>query len=88
MSRDEVGEYEAEDIRKIVGRILQDLGNPEPPLKLSQVRALLELNIGYYSTANTTLLQDVGQPAGRTSQRQRFPKRGRRITLVHPQAPN
>jgi Zn-dependent peptidase ImmA (M78 family) len=59
MSRDEVGEYEAEDIRKIVARILQDLGNPEPPLKLSQVRALLELNIGYYSTANTTLLQDV-----------------------------
>lgn len=54
-----VGEYEADDIRKIVARILSDLGNPEPPLNLSQVRALLELNLGYYSTANTTLLQDV-----------------------------
>lgn len=54
-----VGEYEADDIRKIVTRILKDLGNPEPPLSLPHVRALLDLNIGYYSTANTTLLQDV-----------------------------
>lgn len=54
-----VGEYEADDIRKIVERILKDLGNPEPPLSLPQVRALLDLNIGYYSTANTTLLQDI-----------------------------
>lgn len=59
MSSEGVGEYEADDIRKIVARILSDLGNPEPPLKLPQVRALLKLNIGYYSTANTTLLQDV-----------------------------
>ncbi len=54
-----VGEYEADDIRKIVTRILRDLGNPEPPLNLAHLRALLDLNIGYYSTANTTLLQDV-----------------------------
>jgi hypothetical protein len=56
---EEVGTYEAEDIRKIVARLLRDLGDPEPPLKLPQVRALLNLDIGYYSTANTTLLQDV-----------------------------
>lgn len=59
MSGEGVGDYEADDIRKIVSRILSDLGNPEPPLKLPEVRALLGLNLGYYSTANTTLLQDV-----------------------------
>jgi len=59
MINEGIGEYEADDIRKIVTRILQDLGNPEPPLSLAHVRALLDLNIGYYSTANTTLLQDV-----------------------------
>ena len=59
MSAEGVGDYEAEDIRSIVSRILKDLGDPEPPLNLAQVRALLDLNIGYYSTANTTLLQDV-----------------------------
>ncbi|WP_315731536.1 MULTISPECIES: DUF955 domain-containing protein [unclassified Bradyrhizobium] len=59
MIGDGVGEYEAEDIRKIVTRILRDLGDPEPPLNLSNVRVLLDLNLGYYSTADTTLLQDV-----------------------------
>ncbi len=59
MSVDGVGDYEAEDIRAIVSRILKDLGDPEPPLNLAQVRTLLDLNVGYYSTANTTLLQDV-----------------------------
>lgn len=54
-----VGEYEAEDIRKIVTRVLRDLGNPEPPLRMEEVRQLLELNIGYYSSTNTTLLQEV-----------------------------
>lgn len=54
-----VGAYEAEDIRRIVGKILRDLGDPEPPLRLADVRTLLELDLGYYSSANTTLLQDV-----------------------------
>src|SRR5258706_7416046 len=59
MGGEGVGDYEAEDIRNIVARILNDLGDPEPPLKLPEVRALLDLSLGYYSTANTTLLQDV-----------------------------
>jgi hypothetical protein len=59
MSVEGVGDFEADDIRKIISRVLRDLGSPEPPLNLSQVRALLNLNIGYYSTANTTLLQDI-----------------------------
>src|SRR4029434_10450820 len=32
-----------------VARILRELGNPEPPLKLADVRALLQLNLGYFS---------------------------------------
>lgn len=55
----EVGQYEAEDIREVVQRILRDLGNPEPPLDLVQVRALLELDLAYYSTADTSLLQEL-----------------------------
>lgn len=54
-----MGKYEADDIRKIVARILRDLGDPEPPLNLAHLRALLDLNLGYYSTADTSLLQDV-----------------------------
>tara|TARA_R110000824_G_scaffold167353_5_gene344311 strand:+ start:929 stop:1864 length:936 start_codon:yes stop_codon:yes gene_type:complete len=54
-----VGKHEAEDIRLIVEKVIRDLGNPEPPLKLDQVRDLLQLNLGYYSTAKTSLLQDV-----------------------------
>lgn len=54
-----VGEYESQDIRAVVDRILRDLDNPEPPLNLNQVRYLLKLDIGYYSSTNTTLLQDI-----------------------------
>lgn len=55
----DVGSYEAEDIRKIVDRLLRDLGNPEPPLDLAQVRSLFELNLRYYSTADPSFLQEV-----------------------------
>lgn len=55
----DVGAYEADDIRKIVDRLLRDLGNPEPPLDLAQVRALFELNLRYYSTADPGFLQEV-----------------------------
>ena len=55
----DVGSYEADDIRKIVDRVLRDLGNPEPPLDLAQVRSLFELNLRYYSTADPSFLQEV-----------------------------
>lgn len=48
----EVGDYEAEDIRRQVQRLLRDLGNPEPPIVLSQVRAQLQLDRRYYSSAD------------------------------------
>lgn len=55
----EVGEFEAQDIRDVIAKILRDLGNPEPPLNLEQVRALLKLDLGYYSTADTSLVQEL-----------------------------
>lgn len=41
-----------------VEKILKDLGNPPPPLNLEDVRALLRLDLQYYSTANTGWLQE------------------------------
>jgi len=55
----DVGAYEADDIRKIVDRVLRDLGNPEPPLNLAQVRALYELDLRYYSVADPGFLQEM-----------------------------
>lgn len=54
-----VGEHEASDIRALVTRVLNDLGSPEPPLSLDMVRELLKLDLKYYSTSNTSFLQDV-----------------------------
>jgi hypothetical protein len=41
-----------------VEKILKDLGNPEPPLNLEDVRALLKLDLRYYSTTDTSWLQE------------------------------
>jgi hypothetical protein len=45
--------------RDQITRIIDDLGNPEPPLALPQVRELLRLDLRYYSSANTTYIHDV-----------------------------
>ena len=55
----EIGEYEGEDIRKQVDRLLRDVGNPEPPISLDDVRALLNLDRKYYNTADPGLLDEV-----------------------------
>lgn len=49
----------AADIDSRIERILQDLGNPEPPLTLETVRELLRLDFGYYSVNNPGLLQET-----------------------------
>ena len=54
-----IGVEEASDIQAQVGRILSDLGRPEPPLSLLAVRELLKLDLGYYSSSDTTLVDDV-----------------------------
>lgn len=42
-----------------VAKVLRDLGNPEPPLRLEVVRDLLKLDRQYYSTSDEGVLQEV-----------------------------
>lgn len=48
----------AESIDKQVRKILRDLGNPRPPLRMEHVLALLSLDRQYYSATNTSWLQE------------------------------
>lgn len=43
---------EAKAIESRVDRLLVDLGRPEPPVSLAQVRAIQKLDVRYYSIAN------------------------------------
>lgn len=47
------------DIDERIERVLKDLGNPEPPLRLEDVRKQLKLDFGYYSASDPGLLQDT-----------------------------
>ena len=49
----------AADIEELVARLLRDLGNPEPPLRLEDVRALQKLDLTYYSKADLNLLDEI-----------------------------
>lgn len=42
-----------------VDKILRDLGNPEPPLQLENVRELLRLHVSYYRTDDDNLLKEI-----------------------------
>ena len=59
MGRELVGDHETHDIEAQLNRILNDLGNPEPPLSLPQVRKLLKLDLKYYSATNTDHIQEI-----------------------------
>lgn len=54
-----VGDREAQDIRRQVGKVLRDIGNPEPPLRLELVRDRLGLDRQYYSVADTSFVRDT-----------------------------
>jgi hypothetical protein len=41
-----------------ISKILRGLGNPEPPLDLAQVRTLLRLDVGYYSSTDDSALRE------------------------------
>lgn len=45
-------------IDKRIDRILNDLGDPEPPLRLDEVRELLRLDLRYYSSTDHSWLQE------------------------------
>lgn len=52
-------EREAADIRTQVKKILNGLGNPEPPLDLRLVRELLKLDRQFYSTTDDGVLREM-----------------------------
>lgn len=55
----EVGPYEKREIDAQVARILRDLGNPTPPLKLADVRQLLKIDLRYYKSTEPTVIQEL-----------------------------
>lgn len=54
-----VGAQAAADIDSQIEKVLRGLGNPEPPLQLDDVRELLKLDLGYYSSTDTGLLKET-----------------------------
>ncbi len=53
-----LGEYEKRDIQVQVTKVLRGLGNPSPPLKLEDVRALLDLDVRYYRSGDDSAVQE------------------------------
>lgn len=47
------------DINKRVSKILNDLGHPEPPLRLEVIRELLKLDLAYYSSSDQRFLTET-----------------------------
>lgn len=58
-----IADYERADINAHVARLLRDLGNPEPPLRLEIVRELQELDLTYYSKSDLNLLDEMAHRA-------------------------
>jgi hypothetical protein len=54
-----VGEREQADIKAQVEKVLRGLGNPEPPVRLGDVRELLRLDLQYYSSTDDSILRQV-----------------------------
>ena len=52
-------ERTAQDIDTRVGKVLRDLDNPTPPLRLGLVRELLELDRAYYSSSDSRVLEET-----------------------------
>lgn len=54
-----VRERNARDIDRQVEKVLRGLGNPEPPIRLADVRELLTLDLGYYSSVDDGLIRET-----------------------------
>ncbi|MHB8345887.1 MAG: hypothetical protein ACYDHM_01650 [Acidiferrobacterales bacterium] len=59
MLEGELAELEKRDIRAQVERILKDLGNPEPPVRLPDVLALLAIDLQYYRSSDPGLIDEL-----------------------------
>lgn len=53
-----IGERERRDIESSVARVLRDLGNPDPPLRLPDVRELLKLDLRYYDGTDQGMITE------------------------------
>lgn len=51
--------HTAEDIDGQITKILRGLGNPEPPLRIEDVRELLKLDTKFYSSTDTSIFQET-----------------------------
>ena len=58
-----IDDYERADINEHISRLLRDLGNPEPPLRLEVVRELQKLDLTYYSKSDLNLLDEMAHRA-------------------------
>jgi len=54
----QIGKMEEIEINRQVDKVLRGLGNPEPPLRLDEVRELLRLDRQYYSTSDDSVLRE------------------------------
>ncbi|MCF7976837.1 MAG: ImmA/IrrE family metallo-endopeptidase [Chromatiaceae bacterium] len=52
-------ERTADDIDRRVAKVLRGLGNPEPPLRLDDVRELLKLDRAYYTSTDEGFLSEI-----------------------------
>lgn len=50
---------EASDIDRAVSRILKDLGNPNPPVRMEIVRDRLKLDLAYYSAKDVGMIREM-----------------------------
>ncbi len=53
-----VGDREKADINSQVEKVLRGLGNPEPPIRLEEIRELLRLDRQYYSSTDDSVLRE------------------------------
>jgi len=49
----------AQQIDRAIERVLSDLGHPDPPIKLVEVRRLLRIDLAYYQSSKEGVLKDV-----------------------------
>lgn len=54
-----VTDRNARDIDNQISKIIRGLGNPNPPVRLADVRELLRLDLGYYSATDTGLVRET-----------------------------
>lgn len=54
-----IDDYDRDEIHKHIARLLRDMGNPNPPLKLEEVRELQKLDLKYYSKSEINFLDEI-----------------------------